>query len=373
MKNAYTLMLALWFSQAGIAQIDQADLPQEGMSIDMTDAGNATVDDNQTGNNQTWDFSSMADNGIIPDQFTSVGEANFTFLFAFGQNSSNPADFAMPGEIPIPQFVLSNLASLAGFAVDESFNFFRGEPSGLYQAGFGITTSGFGLPIPYSAPDEIIPIPLELNRQTSSNYTFNVELPGLGTWACTATRENVVDGNGILLLPNATYENVYRVKSVLNSDNTITVSSDVLPFPIPGGIEIPFPRNETKYMYFVEGTGWPVLEVKSSLLGSTAKYRSNPVDFTHVEALDAASIALYPNPASDMAQIRFEKKPAQSLLIELSDLNGKILFQKTVSTTGNTAIETIPVKALALTNGLYQVRLISDNAAPLVRKLVVQN
>jgi hypothetical protein len=126
-------------------------------------------------------------------------------------------------------------------------------------------------------------------------------------------------------------------------------------------------------MYFVEGTGWPVLEVKSSLLGSAAKYRSNPVDFTHVEALDAASISLYPNPASDMAQIRFEKKPAQSLLIELSDLNGKILFQKTVSTTGNTAIETIPVKALALTNGLYQVRLISDNAAPLVRKLVVQN
>jgi hypothetical protein len=74
-----------------------------------------------------------------------------------------------------------------------------------------------------------------------------------------------------------------------------------------------------------------------------------------------------------MAQIRFEKKPTQSLLIELSDLNGKVLFQKTVSTTGNTAIETIPVKALALTNGLYQVRLISDNAAPLVRKLVVQN
>jgi hypothetical protein len=373
MKNAYILVLALCISQASIAQIDQADLPQEGMTIDMTDAGNASVEDNQTGNNQTWDFSALGDNGIIPDQFTSVGEANFTFLFAFGSNSSNPADFAMPGEIPIPAVALDLLGSVAGFTIDESFNFFRREPSGLYQAGFGITTSGFGLPIPYSAPDEIIPIPLELNRQTSSNYTFNVEIPGLGTWACTATRENIVDGNGTLLLPNASYENVYRVKSVLNSDNTITVAADVLPIPIPGGLEIPFPRNETKYMYFVEGTGWPVLEVKSGLLGSSAKYRSNPVDFTAMEELSLASAELFPNPASDFTQIRYEKKPAQSLVIELSDLNGKLLFQKSVNISGTTAIETIPVKDLELTNGLYQVRLISDNTTPVVRKLVVQN
>ena len=279
----------------------------------------------------------------------------------------------MPGEIPIPAVALDLLGSVAGFTIDESFNFFRREPSGLYQAGFGITTSGFGLPIPYSAPDEIIPIPLELNRQTSSNYTFNVEIPGLGTWACTATRENIVDGNGTLLLPNASYENVYRVKSVLNSDNTITVAADVVPIPIPGGLEIPFPRNETKYMYFVEGTGWPVLEVKSSLLGSTAKYRSNPVDFTAIEELSVTSVELFPNPTNDFAQIRFEKKPAQSLVIELSDLNGKVLFQKLVSTSGTTAMETIPVKELGLCNGVYQVRLICDNTSPLVRKLVVQN
>jgi len=315
----------------------------------------------------------LGDNGIIPDQFTSVGEANFTFLFAFGSNSSNPADFAMPGEIPIPEVALNLLGTVAGFSIDESFNFFRGEVSGLYQAGFGITTSGFGLPIPYSAPDEIIPIPLELNRQTSSNYTFNVDIPGLGTWACTATRENVVDGNGILLLPNASYENVYRVKSVLNSDNIITVPEDILPFPIPGGLEIPFPRNETKYMYFVEGTGWPVLEVKSSIVGSSAKYRTNPVDFTAVEELSIPSAELFPNPANDFAQIRFEKKPAQSLIIELSDLNGKVLFQKSVNTFGTTAMETIPVKQLGLSNGMYQVRLISDNASPLVRKLLVKN
>lgn len=365
MKSIVTLTITALFSIGSLtAQITENDLPQAGQSIDMTDAGNASVDDAQNGENQTWDFSGIADNGVVASSFIGVAEASFTFLFTFSS-----ADFAQQGEVPIPQLVLNTLGSLAGFTIDNSFNFFKREASGLNQLGFGMTSSGLGFPVNYSDPDEIIPIPLELNRSSGGTYSFNLEIPGTFSWACDATRANLVDGRGTLLLPNATYENVYRVKSELSSDNTISITSSALPFPIP---PIPFPRNQTKYMFFVEGTGWPVLEVTSDLLGNSAFYRTNPVDFTSVKQLENLPFSLFPNPSTTHANIQFERAPIKSLNIELFDISGKLVYAKNVENFATTLTETIPVEALGLQNGLYQVRITPDNSTPIMRALAIQ-
>ena len=365
MKSIITLTLSALISGGTLlSQITENNFPQAGQSIDMTDAGNASVDDAQNGENQTWDFSGIADNGVVASSFIGVAEASFTFLFTFSS-----ADFAQQGEVPIPQLVLNTLGSLAGFTIDNSFNFFKREASGLNQLGFGMTSSGLGFPVNYSDPDEIIPIPLELNRSSGGTYSFNLEIPGTFSWACDATRSNLVDGHGTLLLPNATYENVYRVKSELSSDNTISITSSSLPFPIP---PIPFPRNQTKYMFFVEGTGWPVLEVNSDLLGSSAFYRTNPVDFTSVQKLDFLPFSLFPNPSSSQANIQFDKAPQKSLTIEMFDMSGKLVYSKTIQNTSAMLAESIPVEALGLQNGIYQVRITPDNSAPVIRALAVQ-
>jgi hypothetical protein len=365
MKSIVTLTFAALLSGGALlAQITENNLPQAGQSIDMTDAGNTSVDDAQSGENQTWDFSGMTDNGVVQESFIGVAEASFTFLFTFSS-----ADFAMQGEVPIPQFVLTSLGSLAGFTIDNSFNFFKREPSGLNQVGFGLSSSGLGFPINYSVPDEIIPIPLELNRSSGGTYSFNLEIPGTFSWACDATRSNLVDGHGTLLLPNATYENVYRVKSELSSDNTISITSSALPFPIP---PIPFPRNETKYMFFVEGTGWPVLEITSGLLGSSALYRTNPVDFTSVQELENLPFNLFPNPSATLANIQFDKAPKKSLSIEMFDVSGKLVYSKVLRNPPAMLAESIPVEALGLQNGIYQVRITPDNSAPVIRALAVQ-
>jgi hypothetical protein len=360
MKSIVTLTFAALLSGGTLlAQITENNLPQAGQSIDMTDAGNTSVDDAQSGENQTWDFSGIADNGVVASSFIGVAEASFTFLFTFSS-----ADFAQQGEVPIPQLVLNTLGTLAGFTIDNSFNFFKREASGLNQLGFGMTSSGLGFPVNYSDPDEIIPIPLELNRSSGGTYSFNLEIPGTFSWACDATRSNLVDGHGTLLLPNATYENVYRVKSELSSDNSITIPQ--IPFPIP------FPRNQTKYMFFVEGTGWPVLEVNSDLLGSTAFYRTNPVDFTSVQKLDNLPFQLYPNPSSSQANIQFDKAPQKSLAIEMFDMSGKLVYSKAIQNPSAMLAESIPVDALGLLNGIYQVRITPDNSVPVIRALAVQ-
>jgi hypothetical protein len=353
------LVFGLLLGNAALAQIDEQDLPQAGQTIDMTDAGNTSVDDAQSGENQTWDFSGMGNNGVEQVTFVSVLEANFTFFLFF-----NNTDFALPGALPIPDQALTTIGQFLNLDIQNTYNFYARETDGLMQEGFGFVINGIGLPIIFSSSDEIIPIPLELDRQSGGSYNFEVELPSLGLWSCNATRSNLVDGRGTLLLPNATYENVYRVKSELSSDNSITIPQ--IPFPIS------FPRNETKYMFFVEGTGWPVLEITSGLLGSSAIYRTNPVDFTSVQKLDKASFSLYPNPSSSQATIQFDKAPQKSLTIDLFEISGKLVYSKTIQNPSDMLYASIPVEALDLQNGIYQVRITPDNSAPLVRALSVQ-
>ena len=67
MKSIVTLTFAALLSGGTLlAQITENNLPQAGQSIDMTDAGNTSVDDAQSVENQTLDFSGMTDNGIVP-------------------------------------------------------------------------------------------------------------------------------------------------------------------------------------------------------------------------------------------------------------------------------------------------------------------
>jgi hypothetical protein len=125
-------------------------------------------------------------------------------------------------------------------------------------------------------------------------------------------------------------------------------------------------------MFFVEGTGWPVLEVTSGLLGSSALYRTNPVDFTSVKQLENLPFNLFPNPSTTQATIQFERAPLKSLYIELFDVCGKMVYSKNVENSATILTETIPVEALRLQNGLYQVRITPDNGKPVVRSLAVQ-
>jgi hypothetical protein len=371
----YTLTFASIFSIQLNAQITQEDLPNAGDTATYAVANALGTSTGTSGNNQTWDYSDLSANNSERVDFVSVSDAGFTYAFVFGLPfSGSYSDMAQKGVIPLPQILLDGINALGlGVSFGDTYNFFKRESDGLVQKGFGADVSGFGLPVQYSTPDEIIPIPLTLNNTSTIDYSYELELPSIGVWSVTAERTNEVNGKGTLILPNATYQNVYRVRSAISSQNII--SSDQLPAFLNG---VPIPRDEVKYLYIAPSLGFPVLEITAtSLFGfevvSKVIYRATPVDYTSIENNEITDFQLFPNPASNYLTIQTQLKKAQKLTFEILDAQGRMVWNETRQATAGAVFETISLNENAIANGIYLLKITPETGRPEVRSFVVQN
>jgi hypothetical protein len=366
-----TFLLFTCIAAETYSQITIDNLPQAGDSVRTTFGGLTTVNTDPGFINQLWDYSTLQDSGTITENFITVEQANPTFAISFGPSSPNSCDFALPAPLPIPATVLENLTSFSGVTLDNNFEFYQRETNGLFQDGFGFNVNGVALPVVYSNPDQIIPFPIQMETGAIINYSFSTEIPGAFSWICNANRVSEVDGEGTLILPYATFENVYRLRSELTSENLITISSDILPIP---PVEYPFTRSTKNYLYFAPGDGWPILDITYSLAGSTAKYRANSNDgVTGTAPKYITNFLSYPNPASDAIQIRFDKNNCSNLTFELFDMYGRIVYSKTTEIQGNEVNETLPLSNSHLSNGQYWLKITPDNNAPVVKPVCIQN
>lgn len=357
------------------AQITESDLPNAGDTATYAVANALGTTTGTSGNNQTWDYSDLQANSSERVDFVSVSDAGFTYAFVFGLPfSGSYSDMAQKGVIPLPQILLDGINALGlGVTFGDTYNFFKRQSDGLVQKGFGADVSGFGLPVQYSTPDEIIPIPLTLNNTSTVNYSYELELPSIGVWSVTAERTNEVNGKGTLILPNATYQNVYRVRSAISSQNTI--SSDQLPAFLNG---VPIPRDEVKYLYIAPSLGFPVLEITAtSLFGfevvSKVIYRATPVDYTSIENNEISAFQLFPNPASNQLTIQTELKNSQKLTFEIIDAQGRTIWNQTRQTLAGSVIENVSFNDHAIANGIYLLKITPETGRPEVRRFVVQN
>jgi len=357
------------------AQITQEELPNAGDTATYAVATALGTSTGTSGNNQTWDYSDLQANSSERVDFVSVSDAGFTYSFVFGLPfSGSYSDMAQRGVIPLPQILLDGINALGlGVTFGDTYNFFKRESDGLVQKGFGADVSGFGLPVQYSQPDEIIPIPLTLNNTSTVNYSYELELPSVGVWSVTAERTNEVNGKGTLILPNATYQNVYRIRSEISSQNTI--SSDQLPAFLNG---VPIPRNEVKYLYIAPSLGFPVLEITAaSLFGfevvSKVIYRATPIDYTSVENNELSAFQLFPNPTNDLMHIQTDLKNSQKLTLEIVDTQGRLVWSKSSQCQAGQNTEQISLKSQGLSNGIYLLKITPEAGRPEVRTFVIQN
>jgi hypothetical protein len=371
----YTLTATALFSIQLNAQITQEDLPNAGDTATYAVANALGTSTGTSGNNQTWDYSDLSANSAERVDFVSVADAGFTYSFVFGLPfSGSYSDMAQSGVIPLPQLLLDGINALGlGVTFGETYNFFKREANGLVQKGFGADVSGFGLPVQYSNPDEIIPIPLTLNNASSVDYTYELELPSIGVWSVTAERNNEVNGKGTLILPNATYQNVYRIRSSISSQNTI--SSDQLPAFLNG---VPIPRDEVKYLYIAPSLGFPVLEITAtSLFGfevvSKVIYRATPVDYTSVEENEISAFQLFPNPANNHLTIQTDLKNSQKLTFEIIDAQGRLCWSANRQALAGSVTEQVSFNESSLANGIYLLKITPEAGRTEVRTFVIQN
>lgn len=94
------------------------------------------------------------------------------------------------------------------------------------------------------------------------------------------------------------------------------------------------------------------------------------LDFTGVETLPLENaLGLFPNPASHQLNIRWDEALHKDCIIAIYDLSGRIRLEKKVEASQHTG-ESIPLDISNLEEGLYLVRLISDNQKKTAKFLV---
>lgn len=164
---------------------------------------------------------------------------------------------------------------------------------------------------------------------------------------------STADGYGTLTLPNGTFTNVLRVKTVQDYKDSFDFMGDAYEYKY----------FFTTYSYYSNDYRLPLLnisynEITEPFLGSTSVSKSvafYPNSTTSVQENEKTNISVYPNPANDRFFVS-NNNNAEITTVEILDITGKSVLL-TPYTAGN-GISTDELPA-----GIYMVRIWSGELA----------
>lgn len=369
MKKALPLLLlASLFALRAEAQITQNDMPTAGDTIRFgTTTPGFGFSVGNAGQNQTWDFSDLTANSTYLDEFVTTSSTEITYSIVFGLPfSPNYAPMAKGEPFPIA------LPSQLGVSLEDVFNFYKTSSSAFTLTGFGASVNGFPIPVQYQdGLDELVPLPLNYNTTGSSSFRYEIAIPSLGFYGRNATRNNIADGTGTLILPDSTFQNVIRLKSTQVYTDSIYIDQFGFGLALPEATEV-------KYKFLSPGNGWPLMEITAnSIFGqeiiSRVAYRVYPeIDDTGIPQTAITGLEVYPNPASEILICRTECNHSGNLTYQMFDVQGKLVHEIRRENAAGTVMEFIPLQTLNLQSGLYFVKITDATGNYSSRPVMIQ-
>lgn len=344
------------------------DIPSAGDTLVYSIAQlPVTVDPGDDGENKTWDFTNLNSGNQYVDRVSQVSGTNLVYMLYYGLPGNNFCNLAKT-ENNAP-----SLPEQTGIKFSDAYNFYRNTATGFVQKGFGASLNGIPIPVPYSSPEKIYAFPLNYNHRDTSEYAYEVEIPGIGYYGRQAHKTNHVDGWGTLKTSFGTFD-ALRIRSVLKASDTIALDT------FGRGVRIPLP-DEVKYKWVAKNHGMPLLEITAtSFFGfeipSRVVYRDFKKIDTGIEESQQSSIStsVYPNPASEILIIETELNRRDDLRFELYSSDGRLIHQiARKSLSPGKVIELIPLSTLNLHSGLYFVKISNGSGLISVRPCVVNN
>lgn len=320
------LFIALIFvfiiSSSGQPIIDKNDMPQIGDTIRLSITNNANgIDYTLTGQNYTWDFSSLNGQSQRLDTFVTVLSTPLAYQLYF----NDPFDPTHQATLAQPQPDISIMTYVEFTRV---FNYFKTSNTSYTQVGQGATVNGIPTSIKYDDPDLLYNFPITMGDLDSSFYSYHLQIPTLGYFGESRKRINLVDGWGTVITPYDTFP-AMRVLSTSYIHDTIHADS------ILGGIGFAQNRTETEYKWLADTLGLPALKV----LKRNGGIGNVNIEYKHKFVVDHTSIAEYPytltfcnvwpSPVSGESRIYFSIANAANVEIYVSDILGKKLFEVT--------------------------------------------
>lgn len=247
----------------------------------------------KAGSSQNWDFSKIRNTGTQLREYKSSSRTPYAFYF-FNQVGEKVIDTLGAGPL-----VFTNI-----------FNFYTRSNSVFKAEGLGYSASGIPLASKYSDDDEIYQFPLEYNDSDVSTFRFKFEIPGqqFFTYIQQGKRTNVVDGYGSVTTPFKTYNNVLRVKTIMDQTDSLITAIIKTPIPRPQVIYKWLSAQEIVPVLEIRGTRLPngtftVTEVfyKDSLIASP----QDNTGFIHKFENQESCTQVFPNPATDRLSVQF--------------------------------------------------------------------
>lgn len=279
----------------------QPTVPQLGFSPGMTivlDSEFPITSPGASGANVTWDLSSAVFSG-----------ANYTYT---AQSISS-----VPGA---GQFPNANAAYQVDLTDGFSGYYFFDYTVGFTDHGELITGTGLDLVAPYSDPMTYCTTPIIFGGSGSDTYAF-ASTNNTITSNTTGTITWNVDAYGTLVLPNATYTNVLRVRT-LEVETTTTIISG---FPITNE------SQEESWLWFKAGYPLPLLtySIITDDFGTEPGATAAIVSFsgsTGFNETPQAPLLVQPNPANTFCNVRFPGMTDPH--VRLLDATGQVLLDR---------------------------------------------
>ncbi len=362
MKTIYTfLFLCVFFSSTLIhaQDVPSSVLPEVGDLVESIVGEPDNVDEGDSGDGQTWDFSNL-----VPMPLAEVSTTTYV----------DPSDTPHAAVFPS-----ANLAVVTPTPSGDVYSYYRKENNKLEYLG----GESLGTFIYFDENPQLV-----IDATLSGSDIIIDDFIGLTDIAMnpsftTGIQDFVIEGTGTLILPSGTYNNAVRM---VNTVERIDSSGNA-------NFTIKTTTETTSYQWIIPGQVGPVMTIsytegqsESVVMGGTPTitdipmtksvvYHPNPESgitaTNELDQLEGISFdEVYPNPASDFIIIDLSSKKVQLVNFKLINLTGQVLRNENVLLSlGETQHQ---MDLSSYPNGTYLLS-VSNEKGTTSRKIVKEN
>jgi len=215
----------------------------------------------QTGENFAWDYTDLPINSQEDSEWIDSGDGGYEFAWCF----TNGIFFGCAAEFED----LTNVAQrdfdgieLMGFSLSNVVTHYK-KTDNTFEVrlnGSQIGVGGLTLPLitEYSDPDSVYQFPFTFGDTDFSTSEYTLDLNGFEVpfaLNVQTQRTNTVEGYGSLVTPYGEFEEVLKMKTIIITENAISVDSNM----------VPTIDTTVEYKWFDKNYGIPVLTATGNL------------------------------------------------------------------------------------------------------------
>lgn len=197
----------------------------------------------------------------------------------------------------------------------------------------------------YTDPITMVEFPIDILDTYTDEYVFNYDIL-VATGTVTGTLDFLVDGYGTLILPWGTVTNAYRVKFTIEQTEVFDA----------GQGEQTSTYSSVNYSWFAPGFPGEVMRITDGLLSVSGQEVPNQfsqyifefdLSIGDTETLYLQNFKVYPNPAKDIVTVKFDQTESDKLSLKIYDIQGRVMIQNALPNQGqDQVVQTVDISSL---------------------------